>query len=286
LNGALLGVHKHPLQFVDDLRRLRRTGKLGEFVSIYKHEALNAIFIASDGGRLCRPLIVVEQGKSRLDPQIHLSLLERGELKFHDFLLQGIIEWVDVNEENDSLIAFREPDITADHTHLEIEPLTLLGAVAGLIPYPHHNQSPRNTYQCAMGKQAMGAIAYNEFMRTDTLLLTLVYPQKPMVKSRTIDLIGWENLPAGHNASVAVMSYSGYDIEDAIVMNRASLDRGFGRCSSGQIIRELLVVRPRQWPVAFVFCRRPVADYSGRARGGLERKGGSSAFGAAVGRGS
>ena len=230
LNGALLGVHKHPLQFVDDLRRLRRTGKLGEFVSIYKHEALNAIFIASDGGRLCRPLIVVEQGKSRLDPQKHLLLLERGELKFHDFLLQGIIEWVDVNEENDSLIAFRESDITEDHTHLEIEPLTLLGAVAGLIPYPHHNQSPRNTYQCAMGKQAMGAIAYNEFMRTDTLLLTLVYPQKPMVKSRTIDLIGWENLPAGHNASVAVMSYSGYDIEDAIVMNRASLDRGFGRC--------------------------------------------------------
>ena len=230
LNGALLGVHERPEKFLADMRKLRRSGRLGEFISVYKHEALNAIFIASDGGRLCRPLIVVENGIPKFEPQTHIPQLESGRMQFQDFLASGVIEWVDVNEENDSLIAFRDGDVSAAHTHLEIEPLTLLGAVAGLIPYPHHNQSPRNTYQCAMGKQAMGAIAYNQFIRTDTLLLTLVYPQKPMVKSRTIDLIGWENLPAGHNASVAVMSYSGYDIEDAIVMNKASLDRGFGRC--------------------------------------------------------
>jgi DNA-directed RNA polymerase III subunit RPC2 len=230
LNGSLIGVVVDAKTFVSKMRHLRRTGNLGEFVSIYIHEALNSVFIASDGGRLCRPLIVVENGKSKLDCGLHLAQLEAGKVTFQDFLSQGILEWVDVNEENDSLIAFREADITEETTHLEIEPLTLLGAVAGLIPYPHHNQSPRNTYQCAMGKQAMGAIAQNQFVRADTLLLTLVYPQKPMVKSRTIDLIGWENLPAGHNASVAVMSYSGYDIEDAIVMNKASLDRGFGRC--------------------------------------------------------
>ena len=266
LNGALLGVHKHASGFVKDLRTLRRSGKLGEFVSIYTHEALNAIFIASDGGRLCRPLIVVENGESRLDPKVHLAQLERGEMKFQDFLIQGIIEWVDVNEENDSLIAFREPDITVDHTHLEIEPLTLLGAVAGLIPYPHHNQSPRNTYQCAMGKQAMGAIAYNQFVRTDTLLLTLVYPQKPMVKSRTIDLIGWENLPAGHNASVAVMSYSGYDIEDAIVMNRASLDRGFGRC--GYFKRTVTQLESRAGLIEQVRGPPPTLKEMGKGRGG------------------
>ena len=272
LNGALLGVHRDAERFTKDLRLMRRTGKLGEFISIYKHEALNAIFIASDGGRLCRPLIVVEGGQSRLVPQTHLSLLQSGRMKFQDFLSQGIIEWIDVNEENDSLIAFRETDIGPDTTHLEIEPLTLLGAVAGLIPYPHHNQSPRNTYQCAMGKQAMGAIAENQFMRTDTLLLTLVYPQKPMCKSRTIDLIGWENLPAGHNASVAVMSYSGYDIEDAIVMNKASLDRGFGRC--GYFKRVNTPLESRAGLVEQV--RGPPADLTRRSQGGGVRARGAN----------
>jgi len=114
-------------------------------------------------------------------------------------------------------------------THMEIDPFTILGVVAGLIPYPHHNQSPRNTYQCAMGKQAIGSIGYNQLNRVDTLLYLMSYPQKPMVKSKTIEFSNFEKLPAGQNASVAIMSYSGYDIEDAVILNRASLDRGFGR---------------------------------------------------------
>ena len=125
-----------------------------------------------------------------------------------------------MNEENDAFIALYESDIEPASTHLEIEPFTLLGAVAGLIPYPHHNQSPRNTYQCAMGKQAIGAIGYNQFNRIDTLLYLSVYPQQPMVKTRTIELIGYDKLPAGQNATVAVMSYSGYDIEDALILNK------------------------------------------------------------------
>lgn len=151
-------------------------------------------------------------------------------MNFEDFLKRGLVEYVDCNEENDAHIAIYEHEITESTTHLEIEPFTILGAVAGLIPYPHHNQSPRNTYQCAMGKQAIGAIAYNQFLRIDTLLYLMVYPQQPMVKTRTIELIQYDKLPAGQSAIVAVMSYSGYDIEDALVLNRASLDRGFGRC--------------------------------------------------------
>ena len=151
-------------------------------------------------------------------------------MTFSDFLKKGLVEYVDCNEENDSYIALYEKDITDGTTHLEIEPFTILGAVAGLIPYPHYNQSPRNTYQCAMGKQAIGAIAYNQFLRIDTLLYLMVYPQEPMVKTRTIELIKYDKLPAGQNATVAVMSYSGYDIEDALVLNKASVDRGFGRC--------------------------------------------------------
>jgi len=151
-------------------------------------------------------------------------------MTFEDFLKRGLVEYVDCNEENDSHIAIYEHEIGDTTTHIEIEPFTILGAVAGLIPYPHHNQSPRNTYQCAMGKQAIGAIAYNQFLRIDTLLYLMVYPQQPMVKTRAIELIQYDKLPAGQAAIVAVMSYSGYDIEDALVLNKASVDRGFGRC--------------------------------------------------------
>lgn len=151
---------------------------------------------------------------------ISAQQLKQGQLTFDDFLRKGLVEYLDVNEENDSYIALYERDIVPGTTHLEIEPFTLLGAVAGLIPYPHHNQSPRNTYQCAMGKQAIGAIGYNQLNRIDTLLYLSVYPQQPMVKTKTIELIGYDRLPAGQNATVAVMSYSGYDIEDALILNK------------------------------------------------------------------
>jgi DNA-directed RNA polymerase III subunit RPC2 len=168
-------------------------------------------------------MIIVENGRSRVTTE-HINLLKQGKATFEDFLHAGLIEYLDCNEENDSLIALYERDLDKNITHLEIEPFTILGAVAGLIPYPHHNQSPRNTYQCAMGKQAIGAISYNQLERIDTLLYLMVYPQQPMVKSRTIELINYDKLPAGQNATVAVMSYSGYDIEDALILNSVSAD--------------------------------------------------------------
>ncbi|OZJ06689.1 DNA-directed RNA polymerase III subunit RPC2 [Bifiguratus adelaidae] len=238
LNGLMLGITRSPSKFVEDFRRLRRAGKLSEFVSIFINDHLLTVNIASDGGRICRPLIIVQNRKPKVE-QSHIKLLMENKMTFDDFLRQGLVEYLDVNEESDSNIALYEREIIPETTHLEIEPFTLLGAVAGLIPYPHHNQSPRNTYQCAMGKQAIGAIAYNQLNRIDTLLYLMVYPQQPMVKTKTIELIGYDKLPAGQNATVAVMSYSGYDIEDALVLNKASLDRGFGRC---QVFRKYATV--------------------------------------------
>ncbi|KAI9759399.1 MAG: DNA-directed RNA polymerase III core subunit ret1 [Chaenotheca gracillima] len=229
INGTPYALTRRPKSFLDGFRTLRRMGRISYFVSIYINHHHRAVHIATDEGRICRPLIVVAKGKSRVTKR-HLTALRSGAMDFDAFLSRGLVEYLDVNEENDSYIAIGEEDIGPSTTHLEIEPFTILGAVAGLIPYPHHNQSPRNTYQCAMGKQAIGAIAHNQFLRIDTLLYLMVYPQKPLVKTRTIELIKYDKLPAGQNATVAVMSYSGYDIEDALVLNKASCDRGFGRC--------------------------------------------------------
>ncbi|KAI9019745.1 hypothetical protein DFJ74DRAFT_674222 [Hyaloraphidium curvatum] len=262
LNGVILGVTREAAKFVANLRMLRRAGKIGPFVGVYTNDHQRHVNISSDGGRVCRPLIIVDKGKSRIT-EVELRDLMNGHKTFDDLVREGKIEFVDVNEEGDANIAMSEAEIvykrprkargalnglsngadvngidTVDvpnTTHVEISPFTILGAVAGLIPYPHHNQSPRNTYQCAMGKQAIGAIAYNQLNRIDTLLYLMCYPQQPMVKTKTIELIGYDKLPAGQNATVAVMSYSGYDIEDALVLNKASLDRGFGRC---QVMRK------------------------------------------------
>ena len=238
INGTPTGLTHSPKEFVANLRRLRRMGRVSEFVSVFINNHTSTVHIATDEGRICRPLIIVEKGRSKVTVR-SLRRLRKGRMGFDDFLSQGLVEYLDVNEENDSNIAMYEADINHTTTHLEIEPFTILGAVAGLIPYPHHNQSPRNTYQCAMGKQAIGTIATNQYKRIDSVLYLLVYPHKPLVKTRAIELIQYDKLPAGQNAIIAVMSYSGYDIEDALVINKASCDRGFGSC---QVFRKLSTV--------------------------------------------
>ncbi|TRY87862.1 hypothetical protein DNTS_030010 [Danionella cerebrum] len=174
-------------------------GFINEFVSISTNLTDRCVYISSDGGRLCRPYIIVKNGHPAVKNK-HIEELSQGYRTFEDFLHESLVEYLDVNEENDCEIALYEHMIS------------------------------KNTYQCAMGKQAMGTIGYNQRNRIDTLMYLLAYPQRPMVKTKTIELIDFEKLPAGQNATVAVMSYSGYDIEDALVLNKASLDRGFGRC--------------------------------------------------------
>lgn len=146
LNGQILGLHNNASHLVSQFRFLRRHGRINEFISIYLHKAQRAIYISADGGRVCRPLIIVNNGRSAI-VQRHIDELKKGIRTFDDFLKESLIEFLDVNEENGAHICLVEKDLDMRHTHLEIDPLTLLGACAGLIPYPHHNQSPRNTYQ-------------------------------------------------------------------------------------------------------------------------------------------
>ncbi|RWS29282.1 DNA-directed RNA polymerase III subunit RPC2-like protein [Leptotrombidium deliense] len=232
VNGLIIGIAVDEKRLVSAIRQIRRAGFISEFVSVSINPLHKAVYVATDGGRLCRPYIIVNpsSGQSRVT-QKHIEALNRGLMSFEDFIRDGLVEYLDVNEASDSHISINEKGIKIGiTTHLEIEPFTLLGVCAGIIPFPHNNQSPRNTYQCAMGKQAMGTIGLNQRERIDTLLYLLAYPQKPVVKTKTIELIHFDDMPAGQNAIVAVMSYSGFDIEDASIMNKASIDRGYGRC--------------------------------------------------------
>jgi DNA-directed RNA polymerase III subunit RPC2 len=149
MNGTPMALTRQPKQFLVGFRKFRRMGRISEFVSIYINHHHNGVHIATDEGRVCRPLIVVEKGRSKVNIRF-LESLRKGRVDFDAALSRGIVEYLDVNEENDSNIALYEKDINHYTTHLEIEPFTILGAVAGLIPYPHHNQSPRNTYQARL----------------------------------------------------------------------------------------------------------------------------------------
>lgn len=175
------------------------------------------------------------KGKKSQPEPIKFERKEKSESPFKQghfkegLLSMGVIEYLDVNELNNCNISFSLSQTNEMTTHVEISVDTLMGVVAGTIPFPHHNQSPRNTYQCAMGKQALGLAGLNQYQRIDTVMYQLVYSQRPLVESRTSKISKYDKLPAGQNATIAVMSYSGFDIEDAVIINKASIERGLGR---------------------------------------------------------
>jgi len=229
LNGDPIGITHNPATICDRFRKLRRSRWFDKYTAIWVSEPKKCIFVSTEAGRICRPLILVENRKSKFTQQ-HLDGIMDGSLTFDYLTDNGIIEFVDINEMHDCFIAFKDELIPTDnYTHAEIDNAQILGVCAGVIPCPHNNQSPRNTYQCAMGKQAIGPTALNIMHRVDKSTYFNCYPQMPMVQTRTIRLSRYNEMPCGQNAMVAIMSYSGYDIEDALVMNKASLDRGFGR---------------------------------------------------------
>lgn len=228
VDGALKGTHGDPGLFVDQFRTKRRRGELPHLINIAFHEDTNEININTDSGRARRPLIIVEAG-APLITEDHIQELERGDLSFDDLIEDGLIEYIDAEEEENIYVAVTPEDLTSEHTHLEIDPSLILGIATGLVPYPEHNASPRNTMGAGMIKQSLGASCANWKLRPDTRSHYLHYPQLGLVKTNTMETVGFDDRLSGQNFVVAVQSFEGYNIEDALIINKSSIERGLGR---------------------------------------------------------
>jgi len=228
LNGRILGATDKPEELVSKLRAKRRSGILNPSIGVAWEKEFNEVHINTDSGRLQRPLIIVENGKSKLTKQ-HLEKLEKGEIVWDTLLKDGVLEYMDAEEENNALVALYPDDITKEHTHLEINPGIILGLSASLVPFAQHNRGDRVNFGAKMSGQALGIFSTNYAMRTDTKSDVLIYSQVPLVTTTVTEELNIDDHPQGQNIVVAIMSYKGYNMEDGVVFNKATVERGFGR---------------------------------------------------------
>ena len=228
LNGSFLGVVEDGKEFHQKLIEKRRIEDIHHEVNVAYHEDTKEVMINCDAGRVRRPLVIVKDGEVQLTKEMH-TWIKNGKWSWSDLLRNQVIEYVDAEEEENLFIAIDENRVEPDSTHMEITPSTILGICASLIPYPEHNRSDRNVYEAGMAKQALGIFAANFRNRMDTRAHILHYPQKPLVKTHGMDAIQFESRPAGQNFIVAILSYEGYNMEDALLINKAAIERGLGR---------------------------------------------------------
>ena len=300
VNGDIFGLHKNATKLVNQFKRRRRQGRIRPEVSIRYDGANKDIFINTDRGRILRPLLVLEDGDLVLSKD-HLDLIKSGEWTFADLVSNGVVEWVDAEEEEDLLVAPRPFDLpmfspkhgrpinpasvewvnlgasqikkaklrvevkmpngdseignfsvplnyyqddleailrkqkrqntVLAYTHVEIDPQLILGVCASLVPYPEHNSTPRVTGGTAMVKQSLGLPSANYRLRPDTRMHVMHYPQQSIVGTRSMKTTNFAQRPGGQNFVVAIMSHHGYNMQDAVVMNRAAVERSLGRSS-------------------------------------------------------
>ncbi len=230
LNGKFIGTVDEPGKFVESFIEERRKGKVHYSINISYDNNTEEVNVEASKGRAIRPLIVVKDGKPILTDR-HLEQIEKGELTFLDLVNQGIIEYLDAMEEENALVAFYQDELTEEHTHMEVLPLAIVSLCTSLVPFGNFNQSTRLNAGSKNQKQALGFYVANYLVRMDMDVNLLHEPQFPIVNTIMHEASDYEKHPAGQNVVVAVMSFDGYNMEDAILLNRASVQRGLARSS-------------------------------------------------------
>jgi DNA-directed RNA polymerase II subunit RPB2 len=233
INGAWIGITENPIELYHFVKDKKYKGIINIYTSITFNLKKMEIYICNDGGRLTRPLLKIKNNHLLLTKSI-IQGLENSTITWNDLLTninikESVIEYIDPDEQNEIMIANKPKDITNPlytFTHCEIHPSTILGILASCIPFPEHNQSPRNTYQCAQGKQAIGIYATNYENRMDKTSYILNYPMRPLVDTRIMNILKLNKIPSGCNVIIAIMSHTGYNQEDSILFNKGSIDRG------------------------------------------------------------
>ena len=225
INGAWIGYTEYPEELIQTFKDNRSKCQIHPHASIYWSISEYTIYIFTDEGRCIRPLLKVSDNLQTIKYE-NIKDLKWAEL----FLPHGgsILEYIDACETNNSMIVmdYKKLKLTNNYTHCEINPCLILGALASCIPFLNHNQSPRNTYQSAMGKQAVGIHATNLNKRYDTFLHVLYYPQKPLVNTKMMKYFNFNSMPSGINAIIAIATYTGYNQEDSVIINQGAIDRG------------------------------------------------------------
>jgi DNA-directed RNA polymerase II subunit RPB2 len=219
LNGYMLGMTYDPDDLLEEIIEMRNIKLLPWSISISHDDVDEEINIYSDEGRLLRPVFDVKNNKLVITPEDGVN--------WDELLDKNLIKYVDNNEINNSVVAFNPTEIEKYHNdYCEIAPAMMLGVMASIIPYSDHSQSPRNCYQSSMGKQAMSIFALSHLQRADTVTHVFTYPQKPLVSTRTADMMGFSDMPSGLNAIVAIACYTGFNQEDSVIINKSAIDRG------------------------------------------------------------
>ncbi len=238
VSGILVGMTDDPRGLVTRLRAIR--SELGWEVNIAYLEDEGSVVINADSGRMRRPLIPVD----RIEEAIRLLPdVEAGRISFSELVDRGVVEMLDADEEEEAVVAFDLASLGPEHTHLDFAPYMMLGVAAGQIPYAEHNALPRDIIGGNMVKQGLGVYATNWRLRMDSRAYTMHYVQRPIVRTRTGELVGYDLRPSGQNLVVALMPMDGYNMDDAIVLNKGGIDRGMAR---GVFFRTYEAVAMRQ----------------------------------------
>lgn len=238
INGAWVGISDEPVELYNNLKEKKYCGIINIYTSILFDYKKNEIRVCNDSGRLTRPVLRVKNNILLIKKSV-INGLNNNTLTWDDLLTNckmedSLIEYIDPVEQAGSMIAMKPTDIILAQeqdkicrfTHCEIHPSTIFGVLASCIPFPEHNQSPRNTYQTAQAKQAMGVYVTNYENRMDKTAYVLNYPARPLVDTRVMDMIHINKIPSGFNAIVAIMTHTGYNQEDSLLFNKGSIDRG------------------------------------------------------------